>query len=456
MNAQQETIAPQPWPAAKLGWTTVAILAIASSISAVDRYLINLLVEPIKADLGLTDTQIGLLLGFAFGLFYTVMGLPIGRWADTYSRRLIIVCGAIFWSLMTMACGLAHSFKQLFLARMAVGVGEATLNPCGYSMISDYFPADRRAKPMSVFIMGATIGSAFVLYAGGLLLEYLTAHGVTWALPWGGSLKPWQITFVIAGLPGFAIALLVGFLKEPPRREMIAKSGAHQQKPAKMLPIREVAAYVGVHWKAYVLIFFSFGMLLLWQMGKNLWAPTFLMRTFGWSPAEVGLRLGVITLLGTSLGIVSGGWAAEWVRKRGHRDANLRTAFYGGLIGLPFAVTATIVPNQMLSVILLGPVFFFGAFPFALAPAAIAAITPNQMRAQITALYLLTINLLGFGVGPALIGAFTDYVYQDPKLIGWSMMTTAAIAIPTGLVLLRRGMGQYVRTIDELALQTTR
>lgn len=453
---KQVELQPDGWPSPRLAWGTVAILSIALCINGVDRYLINLLVEPIKADLGATDTQMGLLLGFAFGVFYTVMGLPIGRLADAYSRKIIVTCGAIFWSAMTMVCGLANSFTQLFVTRMAVGAGEATLNPASYSLISDYFPADRRAKPMGVYIMGATIGSALVLFLGGPLLHYLTSNNITWDLPWGGHLKPWQIAFILAGLPGFAVALMIQWIREPSRHEMIENAGDPRHKFAKQLPIREVAAYFAAHSRSYLPIFFAFGMVLMWVMGKNLWAPTFLIRTFGWTPARVGVVLGVITLLGTSAGVVAGGWASEWVRKKGYRDAHLRTAFYGTLISLPFAVTATIVPNPILSVILLLPVFFFGAFPFSLAPAAIASITPNQMRGQITALYLLTVNLLGYGLGPATIGVLTDYVYGDPLLVGWSMMTVAAIAVPIGLILMRRGMGQYLMAIDELAAHTTR
>jgi MFS family permease len=454
---QHEILSSDDWPAARLAWTTVGILAVAQFVNALDRYLINLLVEPIKADLGVSDTQMGLLLGLAFAIFYTFLGLPIGRWADTYSRKFIITCGVLFWSFMTMACGLAQSYKQLFLTRMAVGAGEASLNPCGYSLISDYFPSERRATPMGVFIVGATIGSATVLFLGGVLIEYLTVNQITWPLPWGGHLKPWQIAFVLAGLPGFAVALLVRMMREPPRRELIEREVREGEEATSnaQLPIRQVVSYVIHHSRSYAPLFLGFGMVLMWAMGKNLWAPTFMMRSFGWSPSQVGLVMALIIILGNSLGVVSGGYASEWVARRGYKDAHLRTAFCGTLIGLPFAIIAPLVPNPMIAVPLLFPAFFFGAFPFALAPAAIASITPNQMRAQITAFYLLTINLLGFGLGPAFIGFLTDYIFGDPMFVGRSMALSAAICMPIAVVLLWIGMGAFRRTVDELAAHTT-
>ena len=448
-------VGPDGWPSPRLAWATVAILAVAQFVNALDRYLINLLVEPIKADLQVSDTQMGLLLGFAFAVFYAFVGLPIGRLADTYSRRVVITCGVAFWSLMTMACGLAQSFKQLFLARMAVGAGEASLNPCGYSLISDYFPAARRATPMGVFIMGATLGSATVLYLGGLLIEHLTENNITWALPWGGHLKPWQIAFVLAGLPGFAVLLLVQLIREPPRRELLGGSGGAATAAAKQLPVRDVVRYVGRHASAYAPIFLGFGLVLMWAMGKNLWAPTYMMRTFGWSPSQVGLAMAVMMLLANSLGVVTGGWVSERVSRRGYRDAHLRTAFFGTLAAVPFAIIAPLVEDPAVSLVLWWPAFFLGAFPFSLAPAAIASITPNQMRAQITAFYLLTVNLLGYGLGPALIGAITDHVVGDTQLIRYSMATAAAIAMPLGILLLWYGIGAYRRTIDELAVKAT-
>ncbi|MEK9877074.1 MAG: MFS transporter, partial [Betaproteobacteria bacterium] len=366
-------ISDNPWPPTSLAWSAVIILSVAQFFNAIDRYLINLLVEPIKADLGASDTEMGLLLGFAFAIFYTFMGLPIGRFADRASRKLIITAGVIFWSVMTIACGFAQSFKQLFVARMAVGAGEATLNPCSYSMISDYFPSEARAIPMGVFIMGATLGSAVVMYLGGYFIEYLTVNDIRWLMPWGQELKPWQIAFVCAGLPGVVVALVVQLLREPVRRELMVEDVASSGE----VSLGQVFHFALGRKRVYLPMFLGFGLVLMWSMGKSLWAPTFFMRTFEWSPSEAGGVMALLMLGGNSLGVVSGGWFSQLLADRGYADAHLRTAFYGMVCGLPFAILAPWIADPIWSPILFAPAFFFGAFPFALAPAAISAITPN-------------------------------------------------------------------------------
>ncbi len=438
------------WPASRVAWTTVVILTVAQFVNALDRYMINLLVDPIKSDLGVSDTQMGLLLGFAFAVFYTVMGVPLGRLADRYSRRLIIMCGLSFWSLATIACGFANSFKALFFTRMAVGAGEASLNPCGYSIISDSFPAERRAVPMGVFIMGASIGSATVLYLGGLVLEYLVDNNITWHVAGDIVLVPWQICFVLAGLPGFLVLLLLRLMQEPPRSERLNIQGTDSDT-SQALPIGDVARYILDRWHTYGPMFIGFGLILMWSMGKSLWAPTFLGRSFGWSPSEIGLAMAFLMLGGNSLGVLCGGWVSQKVAEKGYVDPHLRTAYWGAIVGVPFAIAAPLMPTPLLSMLLLWPAFFFGAFPFSLAPAAISAITPNEMRAQITAIYLMTINLLGYGLGPALIGFINDRVFADSAMLGASMALSAVIAMPAGTVMLWFSMRAFRALKSEAA-----
>jgi len=427
------------WPASRVAWGTVAVLAFVQGINAVDRHLINLLVGPIKADLGISDAEVGLLLGLSFAIFYTTVGVPIGRLADAWSRRLIIAIGTAFWSVATVCCGLAQNFAQLFAARVGVGAGEASLNPSGYSMIADLFPPARRARPMGVFIAGHTIGQALTLFAGGVLVQYLVGNAITLELPGGIVLKPWQIAFVLAGLPGLFVALLVLTIREPARRG-VGTGGAS-------VPVREVVAWLAQRRALYLPMIAGFAFVLLWHMGNVVWAPTFLIRTFGLEPSEVGMILGVMTLVFNSTGLVLAGVLSEHLARRGHADALMRAAFYGALCALPFGVAATLMPSQWLALALLGPAFFFGSVPFTLAPAAISAITPNRMRAQVTALYLLCINAFGFGVGPWLIGKLTDSVFGDPSQLRYAVALTAAGALPLALVMLWRSLAQYRRIV---------
>ncbi len=267
------------WPVARVAWGTVAVLAVVQGVNAVDRHLINLLVGPIKADLGISDGQVGLLLGLSFAIFYTTVGVPIGRLADGWSRRLIIAIGTAFWSVATVCCGLAQNFAQLFAARVAVGAGEASLNPSGYSLIADLFPPARRARPMGVFIAGHTIGQALTLFAGGVLVHHLVSNEITLALPGGLLLRPWQIAFLIAGLPGLLVALLVLTIREPKRRE--AAGGLHEEPARRSIPVREVVRYLADRRAVYLPLIGGFALVLLWHMGNIVWAPTFLIRTFG-------------------------------------------------------------------------------------------------------------------------------------------------------------------------------
>lgn len=441
----------EPWPAPRVAWATVAALAVVQAFNAVDRHLINLLVGPIKSDLGISDAQVGLLLGLSFALFYCTFGVPLGRLADTLSRRLLVLGGTIFWSLATVACGLAQNFAQLFGARVAVGAGEASLNPSGYSMIADLFPPQRRAKPMGVFIAGHTLGQAATMFGGGLLVHHLVSNQVTWQL---GALvlRDWQIAFVIAGLPGLLIALLMLGVREPARRETLLD--AQGRAPASV-PVGEVARYLGRRAALYGPMIGGLSAVLVWHMGNVVWAPTFLMRSFHMTPAEVGAVLGLMTLVFNSSGVVLAGTLSEWLARRGHADAHLRGALLGAACALPFGIAATLVPDRMFALLLLGPAFFFGSLPFTLGPAAIAGITPNQMRAQVTALYLLFINAFGFGLGPWLIGRFTDRLFMDPLLLKYSISLTAALALPVGLVLLWLAAAQYRRAVAAASPATT-
>ncbi len=178
-----------PWPNPKYAWYVVVVLTLANTVSFIDRQILSLLVEPIRADLGLSDTQISILQGFAFVIFYSVMGLPIARLADSKNRKWVIMIGVTVWSAMTAACGLARSFGMLFLARMGVGVGEATLSPSAHSMMSDYFPPEKLSFPMGVFVAGVTTGMGIALIAGAAVIDAIEAWG-TLTLPGVGAFPP--------------------------------------------------------------------------------------------------------------------------------------------------------------------------------------------------------------------------------------------------------------------------
>jgi hypothetical protein len=302
---------------------------------------------------------------------------------------------------------------------------------------------------MGVFVMGAMLGQAFTLFVGGVFVHYLVTNSITWALPWGGVLKPWQIAFVCAGLPGFLVILLVLAISEPRRRELLWRAGnGGVPVPAGHVPIGEVARFFARNLRLYLPIYLGFGLILMWELGKQLWAPTFFIRTFGWQTAQVGVALGLLNLVFGAAGTASAGWVAAWLARRGHRDAYMRAAFFAALLALPFCVLAPQMPTPALSLAVFAPAYFFGTFPFGLAPAALSTITPNQMRAQVTAIYLAVINLLGAGVGPLYIGLLTDHVFRDEQLLKHSLSITALTVLPLAMLLLRAASRGYLKHLD--------
>ena len=282
---------------AKYAWFVVAILMMAYVFSFVDRQILNLMVGPIRKDLGISDTEMSLLMGFSFAIFYTIMGIPLGRMADSKSRRGLVTVGIIVWSVMTALCGLAKHYWQLFIFRIGVGVGEAALSPAAYSMIADYFPPSKRATAISVYSMGIYIGSGIAFLLGGLIVEFVTAQGAV-TLPVLGETRPWQVVFYVLGASGLLFSFAFLLIKEPKR------SGAGT---AAVVPIKEVVAYLKLNRRTVLSHNIGFAMIAFCSYGTAAWIPTYFVRVHGWSIGQVGLVFGLIVMIFGSLGIVPGG-----------------------------------------------------------------------------------------------------------------------------------------------------
>lgn len=432
-----------PWPAPAHAWYAVIVLFIGSIFSFLDRQVIALMVEPIKADLGLNDFQIGLLQGPPFGIFYAMMSIPIAVLADRANRRNIVALGVTFWSLATAACGLAGSFLQLFLARIGVGSGEACLSPCAYSMISDYFRRDRLPLAMSVFTMGNLSGVGLAMIIGGAVLAY--AEGLGGIELWGiGTVEPWQLTFLVIGLPGLLLALLMLTVREPPRR------GALRARDSTSL--KAFAAFVAEHRRTFGSLFASFTLLVLVAYGNFAWVPTYFIRTFGWTPAEAGAVYGtVVTVFGTS-GALFGGWLASWLARRGHADAPYRATLLCSLPLAPLAVLVfLLVPDGTWAAVLYAPYQFFSAVPAGLAAAAMMTITPNEMRAKISSAYLFASNFVGLSLGAATVGFITHNVFADDARVGESLAIVNVIGVPIAVLAIGLGMKTYRESVGRLA-----
>jgi MFS family permease len=425
-------------------WYVTFVLSVASIVAFVDRQIINLQVEPIKQDLGINDTQISLLQGFAFVLFYAALSIPLGRLADTSNRKWVIGIGMFLWSLATMVCGLAKNYVQLFIARMFVGVGEATLSPAGFSMLSDYFPRNKLARAIGVFTGSSFLGTGVALLGGGLLIAAMASIGEV-TLPILGTIKPWQMTFIAVAIPSFLFLLLVATLREPPRQDVLAQ----RQEGAPKSSYREMFLFIRQNWGVLGPIYIGFSILASVQFGLGAWIPSFFIRVHGYTAGQIGVAYGTLVTIFGSLGTVFGGFLCDWLRTRGYADANLRTAIIAAVPTIPLVTLFPLVADPNLSLILIGPMCFLGSMPFGAGTAAIPMIAPNRMRAQLVAIYLLVANLIGPGMGPTLIALCTDYVFGDVKMVGQSISIVCTALIILGTAIIVAGLKAFRTTIEK-------
>jgi MFS family permease len=403
-----------------------------------DRQVMTLLVAPIKRDLGLSDTQISVLIGFMFVLFYVGAGIPISFLVDRGPRKWIIGVGITFWSLMTAACGLAQNFWQLAFARMAVGVGESCNAPATYSMTADMFPREKLARAISVISLGQVAGQGMALLIGGTVVVWLSSMDAV-SLPVVGRLHAWQLTFIIVGLPGIFWALvLLTTVPEPPRR-------GEGTSLAAIPSVADVLRFLGTWWSVYLPILFAAGIKSMLSFGTTVWSPTFFERKFGWATGEPGLYIGAVTLIITPIGLLIGGWLADRRSAQGHDDSNMRIVLWASIGLLPFAILYPLMPTPELALAMLGCSLFLGGMGSGPANAAVQTITPGRMRGAITALYIAVFNVLGYGVGPFLVARLTDSLFADEQMLPASMVTAAAFLAPLGLLLSWLSLKPYAR-----------
>ncbi|HLD67660.1 MAG TPA: MFS transporter [Pseudomonas sp.] len=428
------------YPSSARAWSTVAILMVAYVLSFIDRQILNLLVGPIRRDLLISDTQMSLLMGLSFALFYTICGIPLGRLADTKSRRGLIAVGVLFWSAATAACGLAKLYWQFLICRIGVGVGEAALSPAAYSLIADSFPAERRATAISVYSMGVYLGSGLAFLLGGLVIKFASAQGDL-VLPVFGEVRPWQLIFLLLGAAGALFTLLMLAVKEPARRGVGAGVA---------IPLAEVGRYIRANRRTVLCHNFGFAGLAFAGYGSSAWVPTFFIRTYGWDAGQVGIIYGSIVAVFGCLGIVFGGRLADWMAKRGSSDANMRVGLYAAIGAVPFVLSFPLMDSAFWAALLVAPAVFCLSMPFGVAPAAIQEIMPNSMRGQASAIYLFVITLIGLGIGPTAVALVTDYVFADDQALRYSLLIVTSIAVFSSIVLLSMSLKPYRDSVVRL------
>ena len=424
-------------------WYVIFVLLLAQMFSFLDRMIMGLLVGPIRESFAISDTQYSLLAGLAFSLFYAIMGLPLARIADSRNRRNLISIGIAVWSVMTAVCGLAKGFVSLFFARIGVGIGEATLGPAGYSMITDYFPRSSLARALSVYTLGVTFGSGLAYILGGAVVGYVQTLD-TLTLPFLGATEGWQLTFFIVGFPGVLVAALMYLtVREPARKN----AESHATMPA----ISIVIEYVWKRRGAYLSHILGISIFVMVVYALNLWGPTYFIRTFGYSTADAGFTFGIIMLLAGSAGLLIAGFIADAWSQKGTSDAYVRVILFS-IVGMtPCAIALGFVNTPLTGIIAMSLAVFFSAFQGGIAGGTLQLMTPNRMRAQIMAVYLLAANLIGLGLGPTVVAATTDFIFGYDAAIGKSIALCAALLCPLGGLLLWSGMSKIKYEIDSKA-----
>ncbi len=434
----------------RYAWYATAVLMVAYTFSFLDRQILNLMIGPIERDLHISDAQFAILTGGAFGVFYTLMGLPLGWMADRYSRKWIVTGGIACWSLLTAACGLATGFPQLMLTRIGVGVGEATLSPSAYSMLADYFDQKRLPRAMSVYTCGIFIGAGLAMILGGAVVNSVQ-HSPTLALAALGITHSWQVVFLVVGLPGLAVALWLSTLREPVRRDHGADSAAVARTSSSLRAgLKELGAFLLRYPRMCVSLFL--GAALFSVLGySDAWYPELFIRTWGWTAAQSGLVNGASSLIAGPTGLLFAGWYSSRLIARGQVDACLRLTALGAIgITLPAALMP-LAPNATLMAACLLPLKFFVGFPPVLIPAALQMVAPNRLRGQLGALFLFIVGIIGVTCGPVLPALLTDYVFHNHESLRYSLSLSTGLVGPIACGVLWLGLRQYRARFHEMA-----
>ncbi len=422
-------------------WYGVVLLLGVYINSFIDRTILTLLVGPIRETTGLTDSEVGFLIGPAFAIFYTIAGLPLGWLADRLSRVWLIVVGQIFWTIASMSFGLGRSFRSLALARIGVGVGEASLSPAAYSIITDLFPLERLGRALSVYSMGIHLGGGLASVLGGFVIGW-AGEASSFRLPLVGERHLWQVVFFVVALPTIPLTLLLlTTFREPKRRE---SAGGAEAVP---VSTRDFFRYFRANAGAFLCHNFGFGLLALSGYGALSWIPELFVRIHGWDRAFVGKAVGLNSMIVGVAGLYFGGFVGDFLARRGRTDSKILVGLLAVLVWLPFGVFLPFASTGALAFALWVPMTFAAAMPWGAAAAAIQEAVPNQMRGKAAAIFLFVINLVGLGLGPQILPLMTDYVFRDEMRMHFSFLTVTATAEVGAFALLLLALPRFRRAI---------
>lgn len=409
-------------------WLIVVVFLIFYIFSHIDRQIISMMVGPIEKAFDLTDLQLSLLMGPAFALFYVICGLPMGWLVDRVSRKWLAIGGVVVWGLATVYCGLAKSYAQLFIGRLGVGVGESTLTPAAHASIAENFPQHRLATALSVYTTGATLGAGLAMMTGGWVV-HLASTGGEVTLPLLGVVEPWQMVFLGVGLATVLCAPLGLIIRDRDRTPGAKGHGRFTPRPTPITS-ETLIELLRDHWRLYLIAPLGFGFTTIIIGAYGSWLPTFMIRTYGWNPAQAGTALGVQHIIAGVIGYQVGAFIVDRMFQRGVKDAHLRYHMLSLLLTIPTAVLALYGGNPWLFVILTGFFYMFTNPYIGIAGAALQLYTPANLRGQVAATFLAVVTILGSGMGAVITALLTEHVFQDKAKIGLSLICVTLGCVP--------------------------
>lgn len=387
-------------------WMLVFALLAISIYAFIDRVVLALLVDPIRQDLGASDLEMALLMGFIFALFASSFMIPSGHLVDRYNRRMIIGAASVLWALMTIVCGTANSMEQLFIGRAGVGIAESVIAPASFSLIRDAVPSRSRGLAFSIYAMAPLIGGATSLLVGGWVLG-LAVDGAFTGLPLIGELKPWQCTLIVVGSLGVPLSLLLLFAPEPARPPV--QAGEQASADGFIEGVGKALRHMREHLGIYVplILFVTFGAMS--NFSKSSWTPAMIGRAWEMAPQQVGPMLGVIVLPAGVAGLLFSGFILNWLTRRGGDIRNYGLIAAGlsavGMVGMGFA------PTLDLALVMTGVASFFLGTSYSVGASTLGEVTPVRLMGKVTAVYFIFQSLLGQALGPFLVAFGSQHMF---------------------------------------------
>ena len=414
-------------------WWALVLLTATYTFSFIDRQIINLLVDPIRTDLSLSDSQVSFLQGLAFVLPYVILSIPLGRVVDRANRIRVLVVGILFWTISCVSCGLAKNFWQLGAARMGVGAGESSVTPASWSLLADYFPEDKRALPVSIFLMGPYLGAGLSLILGAEVVGWASGLGSI-ELPLIGAVAAWQLTFMLVALPGLIMVFLLPLLREPPRTEKLNTTNNR-------LSWGEVASYVWPRRGVFGAYLLGAPFIVLVLYALQAWVPSLLIRVHGLEIVEAGRYYGSLALVAGSAGVLSGPVVARWLASRiDPTTAPLVTSIYATCLLIPVLVGAGLAESLTWTLVLITGASYLVTFPLALFATGLQNVSPNEMRGLMAGCYVLSTNLIGLALGPTSVAIANDYIFESAQAVGSSLALVGGVVLPMSVLLMWRGL----------------